>query len=132
MFLDPPTVDILSSGIPSLKASLLSCFWSFYESVSLSNSTEVRLVATLAGHDVRSTTGSNIFGIRQMCQLDAMTPVSPALVKQKLLAIRTPIPEHDTWRFSCLKNYLEKRYQLESDMLDTSEVDALIASICSS
>ena len=124
--------NFLCSGIPSLKASLLSGFWKFHNSVSYSNSLEVRLVASTASKDVRSIIGSNLHGIRQLCQLDPLKTVPPAVVKEKLLEIRSEIPDQDAWRIPCLQKFLERRHQLQAALLDTTEVDALINSICSS
>ena len=122
----------LGSGLPSLKASLLSCYGKFYDSVRVSTSLELRLVASLASQDIRSSTGSNLYGIRKLCHLDPLNSAPPAVVKEMLLAAKPAIPEQDSWRFPCLRNYLEKRHQLQAALLDTSEVDALIDSICSS
>ena len=124
--------NLLSSGIPSLKASLLSCYMTFHESVSTSSSLEVRIVASLATEDIRSTSGSNIHGLRQLLsQLDS-SPGSSMSAKQKLLSERSTMPAQDTWRLPCLKKFIEKRYSLQAALQDTKEIDELIDSLCSS
>ena len=119
--------NLLSSGIPSLKASLLSCYMNFHESVSTSSSLEVRIVASLATEDIRSTSGSNINGLRQLLiQLDSSSPASSMSAKQKLLSERTSMPAQDTWRLPCLKKFIEKRHSLQAALQETIEIDDLI------
>ena len=112
--------NFLGSGIPSLKTSLLSCYGKFYESVRVSTSLEVRLVASIASKDIRSSTGSNLYGIRKLCNLDSLTSAPPAVVKEMLLTAKPAIPEQDSWRFPCLRNFLEKRHQLQVARMNTS------------
>ena len=105
----------------------------FHESVSTSSSLEVRIVASLATEDIRSTTGSNIHGLRQLLsQLDSSSPGSPMSAKQKLLSERTIMPAQDTWRLPCLKTFIEKRHSLQAALQDTKEIDDLIDTLCSS
>ena len=125
--------SLLSSGIPSVRASLLACYWKFLEGVKTSTSMEVRVVACLASGDIRSTTGSNLFGIRKLCNIDTMSTPSSSAVKLLLLqGVKSNVPRQDSWRIGCLRKYLDEKYQLKSALLDTSEVDSLIDSLCSS
>jgi hypothetical protein len=55
--------NLLSAGLPSLRSSVLSRFCRFYESVKSSKSMEVRLVASLSAEEIRTATGSYIFGV---------------------------------------------------------------------
>ena len=111
--------NFLSSGLPSLKASLLSCYEKFHHGVGVSTSLEVRVVASLVSQDIRSITGSNVYGIRKLCNLDPLTRTSPSVVKEMLLNARTDIPDQDSWRIPCLKSFLERRHQLQVSFLDT-------------
>ena len=123
---------LLSSGIPSVRASLLACYWNFSEGLKTSTSLEVRVVACLTSGDIRSTSGSNLFGIRKLCKIDKLSTPSSSAVKGMLLqGVKSSVPDLDSWRIGCLKKYLEERYQLQSKLQDTSEVDSLIESICS-
>ena len=90
--------NFLSSGLPSLKASLLSCYEKFHHGVGVSTSLEVRVVASLVSQDIRRITGSNVYGIRKLCNLDPLTRTSPSVVKEMLLNARTDIPDQDSWR----------------------------------
>ena len=124
---------LLSSGIPSVRASLLACYWKFAECVRTSASLEVRVVACLASGDIRSTTGSNSFGIRKLCNIGTMSTPSNSAVKGMLLqGVKSSVPDLDSWRIGCLRKYLDERYQLQAALQSTSEVDSLIDSICSS
>ena len=116
-----------------MRSRTLACYWKFFQSVKKSSSLEVRVVACLASGDIRSTTGSNLFGIRKLCNIGTMSTPSNSAVKGMLLqGVKSSVPEQDSWRIGCLRKYLEERYQLQSALLDTSEVDSLIDSICSS
>ena len=57
--------NFLSGGIPSMRSSILACYWKFHQGVKTSKSLEVRVVANLASADIQSATGSNLFGIRK-------------------------------------------------------------------
>ena len=53
--------NLLSGGIPSIRASVLSRYCKFFNSVKTSPSLEVRVVANLAAAYIRSSTGNNLF-----------------------------------------------------------------------
>ena len=92
---------------------------------------EVRLVASLASVDIRTATGSNLFGIRQEFNLDPRDN-HLWLLRSTILGSTSAVPEQDTWRIRCMKNYLEQKYQLDARHEDTSEITGLIDSLCSS
>ena len=121
--------NLLSAGIPSLRSSILARFGQFLESVKTSSSMEVRLVASLSMVDIRTATGSNFFGIRKEFKLDTRN-ISSVEVKSTILGSVSQVPDQDTWRIRCLKNYLEQRYQQEANHQDTTLLDELIDSIC--
>ena len=105
--------NFLSTGIPSLKASLLSCYLKFHESVKSSPSLEVRVVASLASQDLRSTTGSNLHGIRQLSNVDFLSSVSSASVKNLLcstsrlveISLSSEIPSGETQTANSSRKY---------------------------
>ena len=123
--------NLLSAGIPSLRLSILARFCKFFESVKTSNSMEVRLVASLASVGIRTDTGSNLFGIRKEFNLDPKDN-HLWLLRSTILGSTSAVPEQDTWRIRCMKNYLEQKYQLDARHEDTSEITGLIDSLCSS
>ena len=53
--------NLLSGGIPSVRASVLSRYCKFFSSVKTSPSLEVRVVANIAAADIRSSVGKNLF-----------------------------------------------------------------------
>ena len=91
----------------------------------------MRVVAILTSVDIPSATGSNLFGIRKECkeELD-WKPV--ARVKHLILDVKSRVPESDSWRVGCLKNYMEVRHQLLARLEDTSNIDSIIDSLYSS
>ena len=89
------------------------------------------MVANLASVDSRSTTGSNVFGIRKEFEVDLVN-INIGLLRSTILGSATVVPDQDIWRIKSLKNFLDKKYKLEATHMDTSEINALIDSICSS
>ena len=124
--------NLLACGFPSIRSSLLVRFWKFFETVSSSSSLEVRVVANLASVDVRSTTGSNLHGIRRKFQLDSSFEFPVPTVRSVVFSSKSEVPAPDSWRLACLKKYLEERYSIQAALENTTEVDGLIDSICSS
>ena len=120
--------NLLAAGIPSVRLSLLACF---LKGVRSSSSLEVRLVANLASADTRSSTGSNLSGISRMIKLDSRYK-SWVEAKSLILQAKSRVPDQDCWRLGCLRKYLGERYQLQAKLEDTSDIDSLIDSICSS
>ena len=114
-----------------MRLSILACFWKFFHGVKTSSSLEVRVVANLASMDIRAATGSNLFGIRRECKQDT-TLKSMAHVKHLILESKSTVPEPDEWRVGCLKKYLQDRYLLLAKLEDTTDIDSLIDSLCSS
>ena len=122
--------NLLSAGIPSLRLSILARFCKFVDSVRKSSSMEVRLVASLASVDIRSATGSNLFGIRKEFKVEPRD--SYGELRSGILEAVSVVPAQDTWRIRCLTNYLEQKYQQEARLEDTSDVTDLIDSVCAS
>ena len=88
-------------------------------------------MANLASVDIRSPTGSNLSGIKRECKEDVDgKPV--AAVKPLIRGVKSRVPDIDRWRLGCLKKYLEMRYQLLARLEDTSYIDSIIDSLCSS
>ena len=92
-----------------------------------SRSKEVALVASVVSHDVRSTTGKNLYLIREETGLNPFT-ARPAQVRDRLKI--AAVPEQDTWRLGLLESYLSERRKLTSNLEDTDEITGLIDSLC--
>ena len=90
---------------------------------------EVRLVASLSAGDIRTATGSNIFGIRREFKVDN----KPLLdMRGEILEARLEVQGQDRWRLLCLNKYLRSRCNLQANLQDTTEIDLLIESMYSS
>ena len=85
---------------------------------------------SLSSVDIRTATGSNLFGIRREFNLD--TKLSPLeVMKSRIQETVSKVPGRDVWSIGCLKIYLELRYKREVNHQDTEELDELIDALCS-
>ena len=123
--------NFLSGGTPSMRSSTLACYWKFFQGVKNCTSLEVRVVANISSRDIRSSTGSNLSGIRRECK-DDIDGKPVTIVKQMILESKSNVPATDRWRLPCLKKYLDERYQLLARLENTDQLDDLIDSLCSS
>ena len=119
--------NLLAGGLPSMRSSVLACYWNFYRSVRYSAGLEIKTLACLAAADVRSTTGSNLSNLTREFGVD---PSEDALRSRKIILERKcEVPAMDRWRIPCLAKYLADRFRKKVGNEDTSEVDDLILSL---
>ena len=123
--------NLLSAGIPSVRASVMARYVKFYEGVRSSSSVEVSVVANLAAADIRSMTGNNLFNLKKEANMN-ITRENMGKAREVLLNTRTPVPRQDSWRIGCLKKFLAQKFQLEARQQSTEVVQDLIDSLCSS
>ena len=121
---------LLAGGQPSLRASVLACYGSFYASVSQSSALEVRTIACVAAADIRSTTGTNLHGIFRDTGLGPKENVQQVCVA--LLNKKTQVPKTDGWRMPCLQKFLNEKYRLAALGEDCNDVENLIKSLVTS
>ena len=114
----------------SVRASVLSRYLKFFESVKSSSSVEVSVVANLASADIRSVTGSNLFNLKKEAGMD-ITRETMNKARVVLLSARTAVPVQDGWRIGCLKKFLSERSKLDEKLQSTDVMDSLIDSLCS-
>jgi hypothetical protein len=119
--------NLLAAGFMSTRHKVLSRYVNFFRGLLDSRSPEVALVANLAGRDMSSTTGRNLHLIRQETKLNPWV-ASPTCVKLNLS--HSTVPAGDEWRLPVLQSYLQKRYQMELQLVDTKEINKLIDSLC--
>ena len=95
--------NLLSGGLPSIKSSILARFCKFFQSVRVSCSLAVRVMANITCKDISSVTGSNLFYIEKQIKLD---PGKDMLlkVKEALLNLRSSVPLEDAWRIRHRRN----------------------------
>ena len=87
------------------------------------------LVANIAGRDMGSTTGINLYQLQQEIGLNPWA-VSPAKVRQALVERELGVPVIEEWRLPLLENYLKQRHQMELNVEDTTMINDLIDSLC--
>ena len=119
--------NLLAVNHVSTRRQVLSRYVKFFRGLMSSRSKEVALVASVVSHDVRSTTGKNLYLIREETGLNPFT-ARPAQVRDRLKI--AAVPEQDTWRLGLLESYLSERRKLTSNLEDTDEITGLIDSLC--
>ena len=123
--------NLLAGGLPSIRSSILARFCKFFQSLKASSSLAVRVLASICSKDVRSATGSNLYNIAKEVKLDPVWDLL-ATVRAALLQIKLLVPMEDSWRIGCLKKFLDQRYLMAAEHQDTSDMDRLIYSLCTS
>ena len=121
--------NFLSGGIPSIRASVLARYSKFVNSVRSSQSLEVRVVASIASADIRSTTGSNLFNLEQEAGMK-LTMDTMWEMRRVLLNIKTPVPKQDSWRVGCLRKFMSDRHSMQVLGQDTEDLQEVINSLC--
>ena len=92
-------------------------------------SPEVVFLAKIVTSDVRSTTCRNLLLVQQESGLDPLI-VSPNCVRGAMKIADVPV--NQSWRLGLLKNLIERRKDMELEMLCTKEISGIIDSLCSS
>ena len=123
--------NLLSAGIPSVRACVLARYCKFFSTLRSSPSMEVRVVANIAGADMRSITGSNVHNIEMEAGLK-LTMDNLGKLRHTLLDMKADVPSKDTWRIGCLRKFLSEKYQMRAKLQDTEELQSLIDSLCTS
>ena len=121
--------NLLSCGIPSIRAQVLTRYVKFYRSLMKSPSKEVAVVARMVGNNASTTTGSNILNISLETNLNPKT--SPMSKFYDMLHQPVEIPRGSAWRINLLENYMKIREAQRLACDDTSYIDSLIESLCS-
>ena len=121
----------LAADFVSIRTKLLSRYTKFFQSLLKSKSPEVALVANLTARNVSSTTGSNLFKLSQESGLNPWV-ASPAMITEALDRQTTPVPNEDIWRLPLLEKLLLQRYEMETQVQDTTAIQELIDALCSS
>ena len=99
----------------------------FLKGLALSNSMEIRILASTACSDGRGTTGSNLRNILK--ETKVMLETSSKQVIRNSLA-KPSVAKEEEWRIPLLSRLLKERSTLEDT--DTSHYDSLIDMICCS
>ena len=120
----------LSRDHLSLRVMCISRYSNFTKSLISSKSKEVAVMSRLVMNDVSTVTGSNCINIRLEI---GQTPYnsSSKYIRENIL-MKEYIPEEYIWSCWLLERYIEIRRRLRRNLDDTTYIDELIDSLCSS
>ena len=121
--------SFLAENFIPVNTELLARYVNFYKSLRKSPSPEIQHLCEVVSADVRSTTSRNLQVIRDMSGLNPLV-VSPHDVRRSVNV--SAIPENDVWRPPLLDMLLNRRRDMEADLLKTDEIQKVIDSLCSS
>ena len=122
---------LLSNGLSSVRADILSRHVKFLDGLRRSPSMEVRVMAGVVCRDVRTTTGRNVWLLRRETGVDPLLTKSwqiKAILTRKLACI----PNGDRWRIMYLAKLLVDRGQAYYEGEEYQDLTELIDSLCSS
>ena len=100
----------------------------FLKNLKKSPSSEVRLLSRIVTNDLYSATAVNSALIQRDTALDPCS-VSSRLIRQQ--DMRRTVPDEDAWRLPVLSKLLSDRRELQTGLQDTSDLDLVIAGLCS-
>ena len=124
--------QVLGAGLTSVKVDILARFAGFFVGLRKSPCYEVRVLANLAGRDMRTTTGRNLNLLRELSGLDPWV-FGGARIKEELVKVEeVAVADADQWRLSYLRKLLEQRQILhyEGDKAGEESMSELISSLC--
>ena len=123
--------QVLGAGLTSVKVDILARFAGFFAGLRKSPCYEVRVLANLAGRDIRTTTGRNLNLLRELSGLDPWV-YGGARIKEELVKVEeVEVADADQWRLSYLRKLLEQRQILhyEGDKAGEESMSELINSL---
>ena len=113
----------------SLRNQILSRYPGFFRGLFSSPSREVRLLARLVKNDPRSTTCRNLRYIRKMTGLQQAESFSSWRIKGALGMLE--VPENEKWRLGLLTTLITMRQNKYTNVQDSKQLTAMIASLSS-
>ena len=120
--------SVLASDSLTVKQQLVGRFINFFNTLLVSKSPEIQIVANMAGRCVRATTGSNLIKIGIETGLDPWA--TPSWRIRNAIG-KAEVPVGDGWRGQLLRKLIAARKEMETNSEDTDEVQDLIESLCS-
>ena len=120
--------DYFAKGQPTLRNQVLSRYCGFFHSLLNSQSQEVRLLCNMVARDRNSNTADNLKYIEELSKLSPWS-YSGSKIKDNMPVKKTP--ECEKWRIGLLDTLLTMRTQKHHLNTDTSRLNAMIDSLCS-
>ena len=118
----------LAADVAPLRNQVMARYAGFYRSLLQSPSREIRAMARIVSNDPRSSTCGNLRLLRQVTGLSQPQLLSNYRVKASLPV--KEVPEKEVWRLGLLASLLKVRVEKYSRAEDTSNISAMIQSIC--
>ena len=118
----------MAKEVRSARQQILGLYVGFLSRLGRSVSSEVRIMFITAVQDIRSVTGGNCFRMEQEFGFN------PSQVTAKNFNSQYSyyhLPDQEEWRLSYLLDLLKNKYDMKACDDDTSIVDTLIESLCS-
>ena len=113
----------------TVKQQLVGRYVNFFRDLQKSKSSEVRIVSNMVGRCTRSTTGKNMTQIERDTGLD---PWRDPAWKIRAAVPREDVPDGEQWRAQYLTKLILIRRTMKTNLEDTTDMDNLIDSLCSS
>ena len=118
---------ILSCGIPPVRQKVLGQYLGFFQKLLVSESSEIRLLASVVGRDAGSVTGSNLMNLEAEFGLDPWVSSSSQLAE---MYSDSEVPAEDGWRLPLLVKLLDQKREMEVMKEKTKTISELIDSLC--
>ena len=120
--------DYFAKEQPTLRNQVLGRYYGFFHSLLRSQSQEVRLLCNIVVRDKSSNTADNLEYIGELSKVSVWS-CSHGKIKDNLPVKRTP--DCEKWRIGLLDILLTMRTQKHHLDTDTSRLNAMIDSLCS-
>ena len=113
-----------------IKSILIQRFLSFIDQIKNCPKPIVNNVLSVKKHDARSTTGSNLRNIMQLCQKESINELKPS--DSKMIRYH-PIPEEEKWKVQYIKEIIEVRTgNMSIEGFSQYELDEIMEFMCTS
>ena len=122
--------NLLSCGFPTIRHQILCRYVKFYRSLLSSPWKEVAVLSRVVGQDASTDKGQNILNLSLETRLCPKT--SPLSKFHEALSVPVTVPPGSEWTIGLLRKYLLIRKNQLNDCEDSSFIDGLINSLCSS
>ena len=119
--------NVLATNHVLFRKQIYSRYVNFFQHLFTSSSQEIRHLARVVSHDVRSTTSRNLQFIQKMSGLSPWDYSSWRVVEKIETA---SVPPNNEWRLTLLVKLLETRSQKSALLEDTSRLTMMINSLC--